>query len=169
MELFEIRQGIDQYSSKLKQLGESLDLETKQALIQQLTSKQEKDDFWNDAKNAQKVINECNHLRNLVESYEKLNEAFKSFSQTAIILKEEMDQDLLELLEEEYLESIKIFEDFEIKVLLSHEYDHSNAILEIHPGAGGTESQDWAEMLYRMYSRYAAKHNYKVNVLDYQV
>ena len=169
MELFEIRQGIDQYSSKLKQLGESLDLETKKALIQQLTSIQEKDDFWNDAKNAQKVINECNHLRDLVESYEKLDESFESFSQTAIILKEEMDQDLLELLEEEYLESIKIFEDFEIKVLLSHEYDHSNAILEIHPGAGGTESQDWAEMLYRMYSRYAASHNYKVTVLDYQV
>ena len=169
MELFEIRQGSEQYGLKINQLGESLDLENKEALIQQLTSKQEQDGFWDDAKQAQKVINECNHLRDLVESYKRLNEAFESYAQTALILKEEMDQDLLELLEEEYLESIKDFENFEIKVLLSHEYDHSNAILEIHPGAGGTESQDWAEMLYRMYSRYAAKHDYKVTVLDYQV
>lgn len=167
MELFEIRQGIDHYCERLKQLGESLDLDSKQQKIQQLTSVIEKEDFWNDAKHAQQVINECNHLKDLVESFQKLTETFDSFSQTATILKEEMDQDLMELLEEEYNESIQTFDDFEIKVLLSHEYDHSNAILEIHPGAGGTESQDWAEMLYRMYSRYGARHGYKVSVLDY--
>ena len=61
----------------------------------------------------------------------------------------------------------KKFEDFEIQVLLSHEYDQNNAILEIHPGAGGTESCDWASMLYRMYTRYAEKHGFKVSVLDY--
>ena len=59
------------------------------------------------------------------------------------------------------------FEQFELKMLLSHEYDHSNAILELHPGAGGTESCDWADMLYRMYSRWAEKKGYKVSVLDY--
>ncbi len=167
MELFEIRQGIDHYRSRLEQLGESLDLEKKEAKISELQKQMEQDGFWDDARAAQKVINECNHLKDLVESYKKLEETFESFAQTAAILKEEMDQDLMDLLEEEYNESLKTFEDFEIKVLLSHEYDHSNAILEIHPGAGGTESQDWAEMLYRMYSRYAARHNYKVTVLDY--
>ena len=159
MELFEIRQGIDHYRSRLEQLGESLDLEKKEAKISELQKQMEQDGFWDDARAAQKVINECNHLKDLVESYKKLEETFESFAQTAAILKEEMDQDLMDLLEEEYNESLKTFEDFEIKVLLSHEYDHSNAILEIHPGAGGTESQDWAEMLYRMYSRYAARHN----------
>ncbi|WP_074021987.1 peptide chain release factor 2 [Traorella massiliensis] len=167
MELFEIRQGIDHYCSRLKQLGESLDLEKKEAKISQLQMQMEQEGFWDDPKAAQKVINECNHLKDLVNAYKKLDETFESFSQTAAILKEEMDQDLMDLLEEEYTESIQSFENFEIKVLLSHEYDHSNAILEIHPGAGGTESQDWAEMLYRMYSRYAASHNYKVTVLDY--
>ncbi len=83
------------------------------------------------------------------------------------MLKEDFDQELMELTEEEYKEIETKFDDFEMKVLLSHEYDNSNAILEIHPGAGGTESCDWASMLYRMYTRYAEKHGFKVSVLDY--
>ena len=71
------------------------------------------------------------------------------------------------MFEAEYLEMEKNFDDFEIKILLSHEYDHSSAILELHPGAGGTESCDWADMLYRMYSRWAEKKGFKVSVLDY--
>ena len=66
------------------------------------------------------------------------------------------------------MESQEKFEAFEIKVLLSHPYDHSNAILELHPGAGGTESQDWADLLYRMYTRYADRKGFKVTLLDYQ-
>ena len=73
----------------------------------------------------------------------------------------------MEMEEEEFTEAKKSFDAFEIKVLLSHEYDHSNAILELHPGAGGTESCDWASMLYRMYTRYAERNGFKVTVLDY--
>ena len=72
------------------------------------------------------------------------------------------------LLEEEYPETMKQFEGFEINVLLSHPYDKNNAILELHPGAGGTESMDWAGMLYRMYSRWAEKKGFKITVLDFQ-
>ena len=68
-------------------------------------------------------------------------------------LNKNYDNDLFELVNEEFEEVNKNFEDFEIKTLLSNDYDHSNAILEIHPGAGGTESQDWAMMLFRMYQR----------------
>lgn len=75
---------------------------------------------------------------------------------------------MFELLNEEYERVIASFEDFEIKVLLSNDYDHSNAILEIHPGAGGTESQDWAMMLFRMYQRYAQKNGFGFEVIDYQ-
>ncbi len=75
---------------------------------------------------------------------------------------------MYELLEEEFRETSKEFEDFEMKVLLSNDYDHNNAILEIHPGAGGTESQDWASMLFRMYQRYAARNGYGFEVIDYQ-
>ena len=78
------------------------------------------------------------------------------------------DAELFELLNEEYQDVSKAFEEYEIKVLLSNDYDHSNAILEIHPGAGGTESQDWAEMLFRMYQRYAQNNGYGFEVIDYQ-
>jgi len=78
------------------------------------------------------------------------------------------DPELLELANEEYIEVNDNFEQFEMAVLLSNDYDHSNAILEIHPGAGGTESQDWAEMLFRMYQRYSQKNNYGFEVIDYE-
>ena len=78
------------------------------------------------------------------------------------------DADLFDLVNDEYIEINKNFEDYEIKVLLSNDYDHSNAILEIHPGAGGTESQDWANMLFRMYQRYAQANGYGFEVLDYE-
>jgi len=88
--------------------------------------------------------------------------------ETVDMLKSEFDEDMMAMIEDEVVEAQREFEDFEIKILLSHPYDHSNAILELHPGAGGTESQDWAEMLYRMYTRYAENKGYKVKVLDYQ-
>ena len=75
---------------------------------------------------------------------------------------------MFELLNEEYPEADKNFNDFEMAVLLANDYDHNNAILEIHPGAGGTESQDWAEMLFRMYQRYASKNGFGFEVIDYQ-
>ena len=77
------------------------------------------------------------------------------------------DAELFELVNDEYLEVNKNFEAYEISVLLSNDYDHSNAILEIHPGAGGTESQDWAEMLFRMYQRYAQNNGYGFDILSY--
>ena len=76
--------------------------------------------------------------------------------------------DLLDLVSDEYETVNKNFEEFEMEVLLSNDYDHANCILEIHPGAGGTESQDWADMLFRMYQRYAQKNNYAFDVIDYQ-
>ena len=78
------------------------------------------------------------------------------------------DAELFELVNEEYTEVNSNFEEYEIKVLLSNDYDHSNAILEIHPGAGGTESQDWASMLFRMYQRYAQNNGYGFEVIEYE-
>ena len=106
-------------------------------------------------------------MSHIVETYASLLEEFQSLDETADALKQDFDAELMEMAEEEYQEASHTFEDFEIEVLLSHEYDQNNAILEIHPGAGGTESCDWASMLYRMYTRYAEKHGFKVKVLDY--
>lgn len=126
------------------------------------------DDFWGDANQAQSVIRKLNALKEITDSYETLKTSLDSLLETCDLLKQEMDEDLFLLCEEEYMEFSKTFDEFEIKVLLSHEYDQSNAILEIHPGAGGTESCDWAEMLYRMYSRWAGKKGFKITTLDYQ-
>ena len=124
-------------------------------------------DFWNDPQHAQTLIRQLNGIKDIVESYEKLNSALVGLEETHDLLKEDYDDEIFELFEAEYLEMEKNFDDFEIKILLSHEYDHSSAILELHPGAGGTESCDWANMLYRMYTRWAEKKGFSVEVLDY--
>ena len=125
------------------------------------------DDFWSDPQHAQTLIRQLNGIKDIVESYEKLNSALEGLEETHDLLKEDYDDEIFERFEAEYMEMEKNFDDFEIKILLSHEYDHSSAILELHPGAGGTESCDWADMLYRMYSRWAEKKGFKVSVLDY--
>ncbi len=126
------------------------------------------DTFWNDRKKAQALINEKNDYSSIIDTYKKLVDQYSSMDETVELLKTEFDEDMMAMVEEEVLSAQEAFEKFEIKILLSHPYDHSNAILELHPGAGGTESQDWAEMLYRMYTRYAEQKGFKVKVLDYQ-
>ncbi|MGN1054678.1 MAG: PCRF domain-containing protein, partial [Erysipelotrichaceae bacterium] len=168
MELYEIRQNLNSSKEKLKSLGESLDLEKMQSRISELNDMQSSESFWNDPKEAQKIIKEYNTLKDLYESYLKNERAIDDLLITADELNKVYDAEMSALLEEEYLNVTKDFEDYEIRVLLSNDYDHSNAILEIHPGAGGTESQDWAMMLYRMYQRYAQKNGYSFEVLDYQ-
>ncbi|MGX8851872.1 peptide chain release factor 2 [Amedibacillus sp. YH-ame10] len=167
MELYEIKQGVKSHQDKLTQLGESLDLAEKKHKIDELTSLSLEENFWNNPEHAQKMIQQLNGLKDIVDSYETLENALSGLDETHDILKDEYDEDLFELMELDYKEMEEHFESFELKMLLSHEYDHSNAILELHPGAGGTESCDWAEMLYRMYSRWAEKKGYKISVLDY--
>lgn len=125
-------------------------------------------DFWNDPKAAQALINETNRLKALIDTYNDLARKYTDYNDSLIELKDSFDMELYELIEMELEETQKEFEAFEIKVLLSGEYDANSAILEIHPGAGGTESQDWAEMLYRMYTRYANKTGFKYSIIDYQ-
>lgn len=143
------------------------DLPAKEKQIADLDARTMEDGFWSDQKKAQNVIRQRNSLKDIVDSYQSLKEELEGLNETADELKTAFDEELMAMAEEEYSEAEKTFDDFEIKVLLSHEYDNSNAILELHPGAGGTESCDWASMLYRMYTRYAEKKGYKVSVLDY--
>lgn len=143
------------------------DLAQKESEIKKLDEQMLGENFWSDQKSAQATIRKRNALKDIIDSYASLHEELVSLNETADELKTGFDEELMMLAQEEYEEVDKTFEQFEMKVLLSHEYDNSNAILEIHPGAGGTESCDWAGMLYRMYTRYAEKHGYKVTVLDY--
>ena len=143
------------------------DLAQKKLKIEELTAQTMQEDFWNDPQQAQTVIRRLNGIREVVENYEKLEASLANLEESGELLKEDMDEDIFTLCEEEYTQMEKDFERFEIGVLLSHEYDQSNAILELHPGAGGTESCDWCSMLYRMYCRWAERKGYQVEVLDF--
>lgn len=127
------------------------------------------EDFWSDNKKALKVVSEANRIKDKLNTYNSLLEGVKNLEDIYLLLKEEGDDELNESASEELVDLEKKAHNFETEVLLSKPYDDSNAILELHPGAGGTESQDWADMLYRMYIRYAEKHHFKVQPLDYQL
>ncbi|KXH79742.1 peptide chain release factor 2 [Sporosarcina sp. HYO08] len=124
--------------------------------------------FWDDQDAAQKVISESNGLKDIVGDFVALNDTQENLEMTLELLREEFDADLQEELGEELKEFKGKLEDFELQMLLSDEFDKNSAILEIHSGAGGTESQDWASMLLRMYTRWADDRGFKVETLDYQ-
>ena len=124
-------------------------------------------DFWDDQKAAQTVINEANALKDLVGEFQSLEERFENLEVTYELIKEEPDEDLQQELVTEAKRLTKDFSEFELQLLLNEPYDKNNAILELHPGAGGTESQDWGSMLLRMYTRWAEKKGFKVETLDY--
>lgn len=124
--------------------------------------------FWDDQDAAQKVISESNALKSTVGDFNELNDTQENLEMTLELLKEEADEELQADLVAELKDFKKKMEDFDLQMLLSDEFDSSNAILEIHSGAGGTESQDWASMLLRMYTRWAEDQGYKVETLDYQ-
>lgn len=104
----------------------------------------------------------------MVKKYETCKSELEDLLGSVEELNKNYDQELFDLINAEYNDTIAHFEDFEMSVLLSNDYDHSNAILEIHPGAGGTESQDWAEMLFRMYQRFAQKNGFGFEVVNYE-
>src|SRR5690625_847114 len=123
--------------------------------------------FWDDHNSSQNYVQQLNQLRKVVETFKDLKERFTFVEEGLMLLKEEMDQEFYDSMLQEIKELQKEFDAFSILVLLNKDYDQKNAIIEIHPGAGGTESQDFAEMLYRMYTRWAQSNKYKVEVLDY--
>ncbi len=149
-------------------LGVLFDLAKLEDKVKQLDKLQEDENFWNDTKKAQSIIKEANIDRNLISTYKKNDGALNDLAASIDELSKSYDEDLMELISEEYDGILNDFSDFEMQVLLSNDYDHANAILEIHPGAGGTESQDWANMLFRMYQRYAQKNGYGFEILDYE-
>lgn len=144
------------------------DLASKQEKINENNELMNAADFWNDQKRAQKIIRETNQLKGLLDTYESLSAGLSDLAEGISELSVSFDPDMNEIIEEEYSDVMKKFDAFEIQVLLSGEYDNHNAILEIHPGAGGTEAMDWASMLYRMYMRWAERHGYKITLMDYQ-
>lgn len=124
-------------------------------------------DFWNNNSSSAVTIKEINNLKSKIEGYNKTKTQLENIIEMNELVKEEKEESL----EEELIKSIKLIENqidkLEINTLLSEKYDLNNAIVTIHPGAGGTESCDWAQMLYRMYTRWALDNGYVVKELDY--
>ena len=148
-------------------LGGLFDLAGKKKEIEQLEQKMTVPTFWDDQDAAQKVISETNHLKKFVESYHEVNSRVEDATVMFELVKEEPDELLFEELESEMKKLRKDLNDFELQLLLSEPYDANNAILELHPGAGGTESTDWASILLRMYQRWAERRNFEVETLHY--
>ncbi|MBP1932568.1 peptide chain release factor 2 [Ammoniphilus resinae] len=148
-------------------LGGLFDLDVKIRRIAELEDKMAAPGFWDDNDQAQKVINEVNVLKDSVTRIQELEASLEEQQLMLELIMEEKDESLLPDLERSVKALSKEMDDFELQLLLSEPYDKSNAILELHPGAGGTESQDWAEMLLRMYTRWAEHRGFKVETMDY--
>jgi len=143
------------------------DIDKLETELQDLESKTMEENFWNDQKSSQIVLNKIKNIKGKCNKYIKEQNEITNLEDMVELVKLEYDEEIIK----EIAKNIKALENninkLELETLLSGKYDKNNAILTIHPGAGGTESQDWAEMLYRMYTRWAVKNGYQVKELDF--
>ena len=146
-------------------LGGIFDLEAKEKRIKELEEEQAKEDFWQNIDKANEVNKELSNLKKELSLYSDLN---KQINEGLELLNNDVDNDIILLISEELSTLSSKINDLETAVTLSGEFDSLNAYLEIHPGAGGTESCDWASMLERMYQRFCEKYNYKWEIIDEQ-
>ena len=151
----------------LETLRSALKLEEAQAEIAELEKQSGADGFWNDLENSQKVLQRIKQLKNKCAVYDRLYSKWDDLLTLCQMAREEDDDSLLPELQEEYAAFEEKLEETRLSTMLSGEYDDNNAILTFHAGAGGTEAQDWTQMLYRMYSRWAERHGFKYKLLDY--
>ncbi len=142
--------------------GLLFDLAKLDAEVKELSAKSEEENFWNNSGEALKVISRLNYCKNLTETYRGLENNYSDL----IELLDLGDESFLEQIESSFEELKSETNDFELEILFSGEFDNSNAIIEVHPGAGGTEAQDWADMLYRMYVLYAETHKFKMSLIS---
>ena len=164
---YETHKAIEDAQQTLADLSESLDLEGRKKRIAEIDEIISAPDFWNNPEGGQAIMQEKKRLESKVDTYHALAGNMEDLEVMIELAKEEPDADLEQDIVDTLAEITKELDAFELETILNGDYDDNNAILSIHPGAGGTESQDWAEMLYRMYVRWAERHGYKVEVLDY--
>ena len=152
---------------QLKELAAALDLDNLKVELGKLEEESAQPDFWNDSENSQKVLQKMGGLKAKIAQYEKLAENFDDVITMAELANEEDDESMLEEILDLDEKTKSLLEEQKLVTLLSGEYDGKNAILTFHAGAGGTEAQDWAQMLFRMYNMWAERHGFKVTTLDY--
>lgn len=165
--LDELRLELVGYRKDMEELADVLRIKWSKERIEQLNAETAKDGFWDDLENSQKVLQETKSLERKIEKFNRLNEQLEDVITLIELSIEEEDESSVEEIKEEAAAFKSKLEEEKLSTLLTGEYDGSNAILTFHAGAGGTEAQDWTEMLYRMYNMWAERHNYKVTLMDY--
>ena len=165
----------DEYKQKLRDLGPeldklsaALDIDSARQEAERLEAETAQDGFWNDLERSQKVQMRLKQLQNKITRQEKLIGEWEDLTALCEMGQEAEDEELLAELKEGFAVLEEKVEETRMTTLLSGEYDNSNAILQFHAGAGGTEAQDWAQMLYRMYTRWAERHGFVYKILDYE-
>lgn len=168
MELGEAKKKIEQLNNEIKGFGKSLDLDALDGQIAENEYQMGQTEFWNDNILAQKVIDENNQLKKRRDDYTNLTDGLENVMTTVELLEEMEDEDLALELTENLDQLSQQLENYALAQLLNEPYDKNDAIVEIHPGSGGTESADWGQNMFRMYTRWAEQHDFKIEVMDYQ-
>lgn len=165
MEQKEILKKLEEYKSLINDIKNKLDIDNKKNKISELEGISNDSSFWNDMENAKNVLSELKGLRDICKKYDTVNESINDVNDIVNTGINEEDAELIETEMESINESLSKLKLF---ALLSGEFDSSNAYVEIHSGAGGTESNDWANMILRMYTRYFDKNDYKYEIISKQ-
>ena len=168
MDAYEYSELLKSLTIKMDNIKNIVKPELLQERLKEIEEMQQDSNFWNDSANAGKISQEKTKAERILATYNNAYDAVHDASEYFELSKAENDEETLEMLYEDAESLEESTNALEVQMMLSGEHDGANAIISIHPGAGGTESQDWASILYRMYLRWAERHDFKIEVLDYQ-
>ena len=168
IEYDEYKQRLRDLGPELEKLSAALDMDSARAEARKLEDETAQDGFWNDLERSQKVQQRLKQLQNKITRQDKLVTEWQDLTALCEMGQEADDAELLEELKAGFQTLEEKIEESRMATLLSGEYDSHNAILTFHAGAGGTEAQDWAQMLYRMYTRWTERHDFTYQILDYE-
>ncbi|MBQ7536481.1 MAG: peptide chain release factor 2 [Stomatobaculum sp.] len=166
VELDNMKYTLSTYEKPLEEIRNSLDLDGKEKRIAELDRMMEEPGFWDNPEESTKIVRENRSLKNTLERFQKLESSFTDIGDMIEMGNEEEDEGMVPEIKEMLDEFIHDLEELKSETLLTGEYDANNAILRLNAGAGGTESSDWCSMLYRMYTRWAERQGYSVEVID---
>ena len=167
VELDNMKNTLSTYEKPLEEIRNSLDLDNKEKRIAELDRMMEEPGFWDNPEESTKIVRENRSLKNTMERFQKLESSFSDIGDMIELGNEEEDEGMIPEIREMLDEFIHELEELKSETLLTGEYDANNAILRLNAGAGGTESSDWCSMLYRMYTRWAERQGYSVEILDF--
>lgn len=168
MDAYEYSELLKRLSIKIENIKNIIKPDEKDERLDEINALQQNPDFWNDAKNASTISQEKTKLERILDKYLTAKSSVDDALEYFEMAKSESDEETLEMLYDDAESLNENINALEVQMMLSGDNDGNNAIISIHPGAGGTESQDWANMLYRMYLRWAERRGFKVEGLDYQ-